>query len=230
MLYVISIMAGVLGALISWAGAAMIAAFPGFGSDNLTAFIVIGPLAAIAGFVTAVAFTLAIKGEVRTFRGLGVRSLGVILMTGALATGGYSLRSAVLSHLGMIAKAPAVEFEIRLPNAASAADLKREAQVELLTDQNQTLARIDDGLLATEDGRAVLRGSVPLKFRTSDRIVVLSLPSEAQRAFKLRLPANPSPSDEFGPWHMVDRVSPISRKETARGIPDDTFAIRYRVL
>lgn len=230
MLYVISIMAGVLGALISWAGAAMIAAFPGFGSDNLTAFIVIGPLAAIAGFVTAVAFTLAIKGEVRTFRGLAVRSLGVILMTGALATGGYSLRSAVLSHLGMIAKAPAVEFEIRLPNAASAADLKREAQVELLTDQNQTLARIDDGLLATEDGRAVLRGSVPLKFRTADRMVVLSLPGEAQRAFKLRLPANPSPSDEFGPWHMVDRVSPISRKETARGIPDDTFAIRYRVL
>lgn len=230
MLYVISIMAGVLGALISWAGAAMIAAFPGFGSDNLTAFIVIGPLAAIAGFVTAVAFTLAIKGEVRTFRGLAVRSLGVIMMTGALATGGYGLRSAVLSHLGMIAKAPAVEFEIRLPNAASAADLKRETQVELLTDQNQTLARIDDGLLATEDGRAVLRGSVPLKFRTADRIVVLSLPGEAQRAFKLRLPANPSPSDEFGPWHMVDRVSPISRKETARGIPDDTFAIRYRVL
>ncbi len=234
MLYVISIMAGVLGALISWAGAAMIAAFPGFGSDNLTAFIVIGPLAAIAGFVTAVAFTLAIKGEVRTFRGLAVRSLGVILMTGALATGGYGLRSAVLSHLGMIAKAPAVEFEIRLPKTlaktASTADLKREAQVELLTDQNQTLARIDDGLLATEDGRAVLRGSVPLKFRTADRMVVLSLPGEAQRAFKLRLPANPSPSDEFEPWHMVDRVSPISRKETARGIPDDTFAIRYRVL
>lgn len=234
MLYIISIMAGVLGALISWAGAAMIAALPGFGSDTLTAFIVIGPLAAIAGFVTAVAFTLAIKGEVRTVRGIAVRSLGVILMTGALATGGYGLRSAVLSHLGMIAKAPAVEFEIRLPKtltkAASAADLKREAQVELLTDQNQTLARIDDGLLATDDGRAVLRGSVPLKFRTTDRMVVLSLPGEGQRAFKLRLPANPSPSDEFGPWHMVDRVSPVGRRENARGIPDDTFAIRYRVL
>lgn len=228
MLYIISILAGVLGALISWAAAAMIAASAS--SDNLAAFIVIGPLAAIAGFVTAVAFTLAVKGEVRTIRGIALRSFGVILMTGALITGGYGLRTAVLSHLGMMAKAPAVEFEIRLPKAASAADLKREAQVELLTDQNQTLAQIDDGPLAMEDGRAVLRGSVPLKFRTAERMVVLSLPGEAQRAFKLRLPANPSPSDEFGPWHMVDRVMSGTRTEGARGVPDDTFAIRYRVL
>ena len=228
MLYIISILAGVLGALISWAAAAMIAASTS--SDNVAAFIVIGPLAAIAGFITAVAFTIAVKGEVHTVRGIAVRSFSVILMTGALATGGYGLRTTVLSHMGMMAKAPAVEFEIRLPKAASAADLKREAQVELLTDQNQTLARIDDGLLATEDGRAVLRGSVPLKFRTAERMVVLSLPGEAQRAFKLRLPANPSPSDEFGPWHMVDRVMSGTRTETARSIPDDTFAIRYRVL
>lgn len=203
MLYIISILAGVLGALISWAAAAMIAASAS--SDNLAAFIVIGPLAAIAGFVTAVAFTLAVKGEVRTIRGIALRSFGVILMTGALATGGYGLRTAVLSHLGMMAKAPAVEFEIRLPKAASAADLKREAQVELLTDQNQTLAQIDDGLLAMEDGRAVLRGSVPLKFRTTERMVVLSLPGEAQRAFKLRLPANRAlrMSLDHGTWSIA---------------------------
>jgi hypothetical protein len=170
------------------------------------------------------------NSPVKTLRGLAMRALGILLMTGALATGAYGLRTAVLSHLGMMARAPAVEFEIRLPRSAATADLKRKAQVELLTDQNQTLARIDDGLLATEDGRAVLRGSVPLKFRTADRMVVLSLPGEAQRAFKLRLPANPSPSDEFGPWHMVDRVMSDTPTDTARRIPDDTFAIRYRVL
>lgn len=230
MLYVISILAGVLGALVSWAVAAMIAVSVGSGTDNLTAFIVIGPLAAIAGFVTAVALTIIIKGDVRTVRGVAARSLCVVLMTGALVTGGYGLRTAVLTHLGMIAKAPAVEFEIRLPRTALTTDLKREAQIELLTDQNQTLARIDDGLRATEDGRAVLRGSVPLKFRTADRTVVLNLPGQEQRAFKLRLPANPSPSDEFGPWHMVDRVVSSARTETSRGMPDDTFAIRYRVL
>lgn len=44
-----------------------------------------------------------------------------------------------------------MEFELRLPKTTSAADLKREAQVELFpTDQNQTLASIDNSLLAME--------------------------------------------------------------------------------
>ena len=46
MLYFISILAGVLGALTSWAAAAMIAASAS--SDNVAAFLVIGPLAAVA--------------------------------------------------------------------------------------------------------------------------------------------------------------------------------------
>lgn len=229
MLYVISILAGVLGALGSWAAAAMIAASAG-GSENLVAFIVIGPLAAIAGFITSVALTLYVKGDLRTLRGIAARTLAVILMTGALVSGAYSLRAAALTHLGLIAKAPAVEFEIRLPQAAVSSDLKREAQVELLTDLNQTLAQLDGRVAATEDGRAVLRGSVALNFRTSERMVVLNLPGQAQRAFKLRLPSNPSRSDDFGPWHMVDRVATGGRPQTAHGAPDDSFAIRYRVL
>lgn len=233
MLYVLATFAGFAGAFGGWVLGLVAATAAGIGAtstDNVTAFFVIGPLAAMAGFITAVVLTLTIKGNVRTFRGVAVRSLGVVLMIGALAAGAYSLRTAALKHLGLMAKAPAVEFEIRLPRTAANADLKREAQVELLTDQNQTLARIDDGLRATEDGRAVLRGSVPLKFRTSDRMVVLSLPGQAQRAFRLRLPPDPSSSNDFGPWHMVDRVVPGGRIETARGVPDDSFAIRYRVL
>lgn len=166
----------------------------------------------------------------KTLRGVAMRGVSVVLMIGALTAGAFGLRTAALTHLGVIVRAPAVEFEIRLPPAVAGANLKRDAQVELLTDLNQTLAQLDGDLRATEDGRAVLRGHVPLKFRTSERMVVLSLPGQAQRAFKLRLPPNPSPSDEFGPWHMVDRVVSRARTETARGIPDDTFAIRYRVL
>jgi hypothetical protein len=170
------------------------------------------------------------KNGVKTLRGIAVRSLRVVLMAGALAAGAFSLRAAALTHLGLIAKAPAVEFEIRLPQTLAKNDLKREAQVELLTDLNQTLAQLDGDLRATEDGRAVLRGHVPLKFRTAERMVVLSLPGQAQRIFRLRLPPNPSPSDEFGPWHMTDRVAPAGNTETARAAPDDSFAIRYRVL
>lgn len=166
----------------------------------------------------------------KTLRGVAMRGVSVVLMIGALTAGAFGLRTAALTHLGVIVRAPAVEFEIRLPPAVAGANLKRDAQVELLTDLNQTLAQLDGDLRATEDGRAVLRGHVPLKFRTSERMVVLSLPGQAQRAFKLRLPPNPSPSDEFGPWHMVDRVVSGAHTEAARGRPDDTFAIRYRVL
>jgi hypothetical protein len=44
------------------------------------------------------------QGEVRTVHGIAMRSLGVVLMTGALATGSYGLRTAVLSHMGMMAR------------------------------------------------------------------------------------------------------------------------------
>ncbi len=170
------------------------------------------------------------KANNKTLRSLVLRSLCVVLMAGALAAGAFSLRTAAMTHLSLIAKAPAVEFEIRLPQTVAKSDLKQDAQVELLTDLNQTLAQLDGNLRATEDGRTVLRGYVPLKFRTTERMVVLSLPGQAQRIFKLRLPPNPSPSDEFGPWHMADRIMPAGRAGTARGAPDDSFAIRYRVL
>ena len=77
------------------------------------------------------------------------------------------------------------------------------------------------------DGRSILRGSVTLDYRTTDRVVVLNLPGQAQRQFKLRLAASPTRSAQFGPWHLADRVaSPAG--ELARS--DDAFAIRYRVL
>jgi hypothetical protein len=122
---------------------------------------------------------------------------------------------------------PAVEFEIRMPK--SAASTAADTQVELHTDRNQTLAQVQGALASSEDGRSVLRGSVPLDYRTRDRVVILNLPGQAQCQFKLRLAANPSHSDQFGPWHLADRVASGSGEET-RAEQNDAFAIRYRVL
>ena len=36
--------------------------------------------------------------------------------------------------------------------------------------------------------------------------MILNLPGQAQCEFKLRLAASPSRSDQFGPWHLADRV------------------------
>jgi hypothetical protein len=51
-----------------------------------------------------------------------------------------------------------------------------------------------------------------------------------QRQFKLRLAANPSHTDEFGPWHLADHVGASNNGEPAHSAPNDAYAIRYRVL
>jgi len=78
--------------------------------------------------------------------------------------------------------------------------------VELHTDRNQKLAQMS-GALDSSDGQSVLRGSVTLDYSTTDRVVILNLPGQAQCEFKLRLAANPTPSNQFGPWHLADRVA-----------------------
>jgi hypothetical protein len=60
--------------------------------------------------------------------------------------------------------------------------------------------------------------------------MVLNLPGQAQCEFKLRLAASPSHSDQFGPWHLADRVAYPNMSGPTRAEPNDAFAIRYRVL
>jgi hypothetical protein len=101
----------------------------------------------------------------------------------------------------------------------------------LRTDRNQALAKLHDAL-ELADGRSVLRGSVALSYRTTDRVVVLNLPGQPQREFRLRLAASPTHSDQFSPWHLADRVSASINVSngTTTAEPNDNFAIRYRVL
>jgi hypothetical protein len=60
--------------------------------------------------------------------------------------------------------------------------------------------------------------------------VVLNLPGHAQYQFKLRLAPSPSRSDQFGPWHLADRVADPKLGDDAPVEQHDAFAIRYRVL
>jgi len=156
------------------------------------------------------------------------RGLAAAAVLGLLAFVAYDVRHAALAYLGINPSKPAVEFEIRLPKAALS-DVAN-TQVELRTDRNQTLAQIHGALASDDDGRSVLRGSVALDYRTTDRVVVLNLPGQAQCQFKLRLAASPSHSDQFGPWHLADRLAAPDMAGVTRTEPHDAFAIRYRVL
>jgi hypothetical protein len=194
-------------------------------ADSWTHLLTSGLAGAAAATAVAIVLTLYFRGRTRSTGDIVRHS---VIAVGLLAFAAYDLRHAAFDYLGINPSNPAVEFEIRLPDAAALAVAAGTPQIELHTDKNQTLAKVRQGLASTEDGRTILRGSVPLEFRTTDRVVVLNLPGQPQRLFKLRLAASPSHSDQFGPWHLADRVAPI--KAGGATMPNDAFAIRYRVL
>jgi hypothetical protein len=204
------------------------AEFTDGGPDGSLGMLMSGLSGLATTLAVAIMLTVYFRTGRRTAREVVRHCFAVALGIGLLAFAVSDSRQAALAYLGINPAKPAVEFEIRLPKAAMAA--VADGQVELHTDRNQTLARMQ-GVLASDDGdRGVLRGSVPLDFRTKDRVMILTLPGQAQCEFKLRLAANPSPSDQFGPWHLADRVAAPNGGEETRGQQNDAFAIRYRVL
>ncbi|MHC2619961.1 hypothetical protein ACVIW2_001993 [Bradyrhizobium huanghuaihaiense] len=185
-------------------------------------------MSALAGIATALAVALAMtvyfRLSYRTWRDVARHGLATLAAIALLAFAAYDMRHAALAYLGLNPSKPAVEFEIRMPRETLAA--VNDSQIELHTDRNQTLALVD-GVRDLADGRAVLRGAVGLNHRTADRVLVVNLPGKGTFEFRLRLPAEPHRSVEFGPWHLADRIaSPVA----GNAAPQDAYTIRYRVL
>ncbi len=198
------------------------------GPDGSLGIVMSGLAGLAAALAVAIILTVYFRTGYRSVRDVIRHGLAAAAVLGLLAFVAYDMRHAAQAYLGINASNPAVEFEIRLPKAALS-DVA-DTQVELHTDKNQTLAKVQGALAPDRNGRSVLRGSVALDYRTTDRVVVLNLPGKAQCQFKLRLAANPSRSDEFGPWHLADHVAAPGRGEESRSEQNDAFAIRYRVL
>jgi hypothetical protein len=202
--------------------------FPDDGPDGSLGLLMSGLSGVAAALAVAILLTVYFRTGYRTVRDVVRHGLATALALALLAFVVDDMRHAALAYLGINPTKPAVEFEIRLPKAA--ATTLADSQVELHTDRNQTLAQIQGAKASDDDGRSVLKGSVALDYRTTDRVVILNLPGQTQCQFKLRLAASPSHSDQFGPWHLADRVASPDKGEETRSEQNDAFAIRYRVL
>ncbi|MCS3725532.1 acriflavin resistance protein [Bradyrhizobium betae] len=177
-----------------------------------------------AALAVALAMTVYVRLSYRTWRDVVRPGLAVLAAMVLFAFAAYDMRHAALAYLGLNPSRPAVEFEIRMPRETLTA--VSDAQIELHTDRNQTLALVD-GVRELGDGRALLRGAVALNHRTADRVLAVNLPGKGTFEFRLRLPAEPHRSEDFSPWHLADRVaSPVSGAVA----PQDAYAIRYRVF
>lgn len=185
-------------------------------------------MSALSGIAMALAVALAMtvyfRLGYRTWRDVARHGLATLAAIALFAFAAYDMRHAALAYLGLNPSKPAVEFEIRMPREMLTA--ATDSQIELHTDRNQTLALID-GVRDLADGRAMLRGAVALNHRTADRVLVVNLSGKGIFEFRLRLPAEPHRSAEFGPWHLADRIaSPLAGPVA----PQDGYTIRYRVL
>jgi hypothetical protein len=198
------------------------------GPDGSLGMVMSGLAGVAAALAVAIVLSVYFRSGYRSLRDVLRHGLATAAVLGLLAFVAYDMRHAALAYLGINASNPAVEFEIRLPKTALS-DVA-DTQIELHTDRNQTLARVQGALAPDGNGRSVLKGSVALDYRTTDRVVVVNLPGKAQCEFKLRLAASPSRSDQFGPWHLADRVAAPGKGEESRREQNDAFAIRYRVL
>ncbi|MGY8705591.1 acriflavin resistance protein [Bradyrhizobium sp. 18BD] len=189
-------------------------------------------MSALSGIAAALAVALAMTVYFRlsyrtiyfTWRDVvrhGLTALAAIALLGFAA---YDMRHAALAYLGLNPSKPAVEFEIRMPRETLTS--VSDSQIELHTVRNQTQALVD-GVRDLADGRAVLRGAVALNHRTADRVLVVNLPGKGTFEFRLRLPAEPHRTEQFGPWHLADR---IASPATGNVTPLDAYTIRYRVL
>jgi len=192
-------------------------------------FHLLNQLGAMAGFLLAIGLTLRLSGRARSMREGAQSSLVIAAALAVIFAAGSNLRLSAMEHLGLNAGARSIEFEIRLPPVVATGSSKREAQVELHTDLNQTIAQLRSGDWSATDGRTILRGTVPIEFRTAQRTLILNMPGQPQRLFKIRLAPNPSRSTEFSPWHLVDSIA-NSGADRERAMVDDNFAIRYRVI
>jgi hypothetical protein len=186
-------------------------------------------MSALAGTATAlavaIALTLYFHTGYRSPRDIAKHGIAAVVALGLVAFVAYDVRHAAMAYLGINPSKPAVEFEIRLPK--DALSTISDTQIELHTDRNQRLAQVE-GALEVVGEQSVLRGVVTLDYRTTDRVVVLNLPGRAQCEFKLRLAAEPSRSEQYGPWHLADRVELADGPAEASA--HDAYAIRYRVL
>ncbi|MHC4047062.1 acriflavin resistance protein [Bradyrhizobium sp. 23AC] len=185
-------------------------------------------MSALSGIAMALAVALAMtvyfRMSYRTWRDVIRHGLTALAATALFAFAAYDMRHAAAAYLGLNPSKPAVEFEIRMPRETLTT--ATDGQIELHTDRNQTLALVD-GVRDLSDGRALLRGAVALNHRTADRVLVVNLPGKGIFEFRLRLPAEPHRSEQFGPWHLADRIaSPLA--DTVA--PQDAYTIRYRVL
>src|SRR5688572_12195228 len=193
------------------------------GARGMFAFLAVGPIGGLVTMVAAVWLVLRRGRGQASFLGVAAVLAGIVALAGA----GIGVRLLTIDTYSNELP-PRLEFEIRLP-ATMPLDDRGAVSVELHTARN-----VGDGILSSPwprpDGtHQLLVGSVELAFKTSGRILVVELPGEPTRLFRLPLSRNPASTPALGPWQHAHHVHPAGAERPVAAPVDDPVELRYRV-
>lgn len=82
--------------------------------------------------------------------------------------------------------------------------------------------------MRAEGGRTILVGSVEMYFRTSSRLLTLTLPDKTDVIFDIKLPGKPKHARELGDWQRASFIGEPGKSQTRRATAADNYEIRYR--
>jgi hypothetical protein len=235
MIYVLAVIAGIVGAvagyLITATVAVAIAGLFGMsdfeGGRGMFGAFVAGPIGGLIAMIASVWLAFRI-GKGAAPLGPTLARVGVVL-----ATIGLLVAAGIVTRIHMLdvytdTLPPTLEFEIRVPATMAAPD-PAEVRVELHTDRNVGEAQLFDDWSRTDDGYRVIKGAVPLAFKTSSRLLVVSFPAQPTRLFRLPLSRDPSSTATLGSWQRAAHIDIASEGQPRPSPPGDPMEIRYRV-
>lgn len=209
----------VLGGLL--AGAFSISSFEG-GAAYFAGLIALA--CGVTGFVAASALTLRYQGH-RSLSSMAGRIGAIVAVLGAVAAAAMIYRLANVEHFS--GAGPRMEFEIRLPPGVPAPDLKRiDAEMQAGSQRSGATFREP----RQEDGRTIIPGVIPLYTRTTQRMLVVTLPDRPKLLFRIGLAATPKAMPDYSAWRRVDFLDDGRPDSQPRkpGAGED-FDIRIRV-
>lgn len=190
------------------------------------AMVAVGLLLGIVGFIASVWLALrgrGLRGAKVLLGGLASTALLLVLIGSAFGAW-YSMQPHILNPNG---PEPMLGLEIRAPESFGA-EAMAAIKVELSTDRNGADALLDAPNAATPLTRT---GLLPLYYRTSQRLLSVTVPNGPTRVYRLRLPADPRAAryQEWSAWQGPDSIDDGQSATLKRGSNEPDVEIRYQM-
>jgi hypothetical protein len=233
---VLGFLSGVLGMLAGWFGLAfLVTALAGPDPDGglaMGAFFNIGPLGALIGFGVGIwlfvkfglvaqsaPFATAPSSEPASASSPAVAAarparisvpfaVVVLAVSGSLSWWAWYelIRSPYLTHGDMT-----LALQFRLPADMPAPSEAKDVQIVLEEGGQSWPARLNEaGWRGHQGNRAVILASVSMMYRTSRRVITLSIPGAPLQSWTLELSSDPDPTAGYTAWlPSRDATNPI---------------------